>query len=168
RILPFARSARDLTPNGNSARLQLVRATGEDGQATDLEAGVRSALASLPAGLVPRIVLVSDGKENTGSITRAAWQSRNLGVPIDTFALHGRPEPSLRIETVTMPTLAFTGEHFPINLTVVSPQATRGTVEISAEGKLLGSNPVALEKGSNDVHVNASLATAGALNLALA
>jgi len=167
RILPFARSARDLTSSGNSAAVQLVHANGEDAQATDLEAGVRSALASLPAGLVPRIVLVSDGKENEGSVTRAAWQARNLGVPIDTFALRGRPEPTLRIETVSMPTLAFTGEHFPINLTIVSPQATRGTVEISAEGKVLGNTPVALEKGSNEVHVNASLATAGALNLAL-
>ena len=167
RILPFARSAHDLTASNTSAALRVARASGEDAQATDLEAGVRGALASLPAGLVPRIVLVSDGKENSGSITRAAWQARNLGVPIDTFALRGRPEPTLRIETVSMPALAFTGEHFPINLTVVSPQATRGTVEISAEGKLLGSNPVALAQGSNELHVNASLATAGALNLAL-
>ncbi len=167
-ILPFARTAHDFAAAANSASVRLVHATGDDGQATDLEAGVRSALASLPAGLVPRIVLVSDGKENAGSVTRAAWQARNLGVPIDTFALRGRPEPTLRVETVTMPTLAFTGEHFPINLTVVSPQATRGTVEISAEGKRLASTPVALDKGSNELHVNASLATAGALNLALA
>ncbi len=166
RVVPFARNALELASDGKSG-VKLVRATGEDAQATDLEAGIRSALASLPAGLIPRIVLVSDGKENAGSITRAAWQARNLGVPIDTFALHGRPEPSLRIESVSMPTLAFTGEHFPINLTVISPQATKGVVEIRAEGKLLGSNPVALEKGSNELHVNASLATPGALNIAL-
>lgn len=167
RILPFARTAHDLSASGNSAAAKLVRAAGEDAQATDLEAGIRTALASLPAHLVPRVVLISDGKENAGSVTRAAWQARNLGVPVDTFALRGRPEPTLRIETVTMPTLAFTGEHFPINLTVVSPQRTRGTVGISAEGRLLGSTPAALDEGSNEVHVNASLATAGALNLAL-
>ena len=39
--------------------------------------------------MVPRLVLVSDGKENAGSITRAAWQAQNLGIPIDTFALRG-------------------------------------------------------------------------------
>lgn len=166
RVLPFARGAHDLAST-SKAGLQLVRATGEDAQATDLEAAVRSALASLPAGLIPRIVLVSDGKENAGSITRGAWQARNLGVPIDTFALRGRPQPSLRIESISMPTLAFTGEHFPINLTVISPQATRGTIEISAEGKVLGSNPVTLQQGSNELHVNASLATPGALNVAL-
>ena len=38
-------------------------------------------------------------------------------------------------------------------------------MEISAEGKLLGSNPVALEKGSNQIRVHASLTAAGAVNL---
>jgi Ca-activated chloride channel family protein len=166
-ILPFARSARELAASGGDVALRVARSTGDDGQATDLEAAIRAALASLPAGLIPRIVLVSDGKENAGSVTRAAWQARNLNVPVDTFALRGRARPSLRVESVSMPTLAFTGEHFPINLTVVSPQQTRGTVEISAEGKVLGSNPVTLEKGSNELHVNASLATPGALNIAL-
>ena len=117
--------------------------------------------------MVPRIVLVSDGKENAGSITRGIWQARNLGVPVDSFALQGRPQPSLRVESVSVPTLAFTGEHFPINLTVNSPQRTRGAVEISAEGKMLGSNPVTLEKGSNELRVNTSLTTPGALNIAL-
>lgn len=166
RVLPFARDPRDLTPS-ETGRLQLVHATGEEAQATDLEDAVRGALASLPSGLVPRVVLVSDGKENSGSITRAAWQARNLGVPIDTYAMRGRAEPSLRVESVSVPTLAFTGEHFPINLTVVSPRRTRGIVEISAEGKLLGSTPVTLEQGSNELHVNASIASAGALNVAL-
>lgn len=167
RVLPFARGVHDLPPAAKGG-IRLVRASGEDAQATDLEAAVRSALASLPAGLIPRIVLLSDGKENAGSIARAAWQARSLGVPVDTFALHGRPEPTLRVESVSMPTLAFTGEHFPINLSVISPQSTHGVVEISAEGKLLASTPVTLEKGANELHVNASLATPGALNIALA
>jgi Ca-activated chloride channel family protein len=166
-VIPFARAAHQLASTGDSAALHLVRTTGDDAQATDLEAAIRAALASLPAGLIPRIVLVSDGKENAGSVTRAAWQARNLNVPVDTFALRGRPRPSLRVESVSMPTLVFTGEHFPINLTVVSPQQTHGTLEIGAEGKVLGSTPVTFEKGSNELHVNASIATAGALNVSL-
>ena len=39
--------------------------------------------------MVPRVLLISDGNENLGSVTRAIWQAQQLGMPIDTSA--GRP-----------------------------------------------------------------------------
>jgi uncharacterized membrane protein len=69
------------------------------------------------------------------------------------------------LESVSLPTVGFTGEKFPIDLSISSPAPVQATVAISAEGKLLGSNSVALEKGSNQIRVHASLTTAGALNL---
>ncbi len=165
RVLPFARSVRDLAP-GEQRGLHLELTSGEAGRATDLESSIEEAISSLPSDLVPRIVLISDGKENAGSITRAAWQAQRLGIPIDTVALAGRPEPSLRLESVTVPTVAFTGEQFPVDLSIASPAAVAGSVQISAEGKVLGSNPIKLEKGDNQVRVHASLTAAGALSLA--
>src|SRR5271165_331300 len=102
RVLPFARSVRDLAANEQRG-LRLEPTAGEAGRATDLESGIDEAISSLPSDLVPRIVLVSDGKENAGSITRAAWQAQRLGIPIDTVALGGRPQPTLRLESVTVP-----------------------------------------------------------------
>ncbi|HTR35938.1 MAG TPA: VWA domain-containing protein [Bryobacteraceae bacterium] len=163
RVLPFARSVRDLTSSENGWRFQST--AGEAGRATDIESAIQEAISSLPSDLVPRLVLISDGKENAGSITRAAWQAQRLGIPIDTIPLQGRPQPALRLESVTLPTVAFTGEQFPIDLTVVSPSALSGTVEVSAEGKLLGSNPISLGPGDNQVRVHASLSEVGALNL---
>ena len=165
RILPFARSVRNLAPGEQGRGWHLQYTAGESGRATDLEAAIGEAVTSLPSGLVPRLVLISDGNENAGTITRAAWQAQRLGIPIDTFSLDGRPQPNLRLESVSLPTLAFTGEQFPVDLNVSSPRAVAGTVEISAEGKLLGSNRVALEQGSNRIRVHASLTAAGALNL---
>ena len=164
RVLPFARSVRDLAP-AEQGGVHLQPTAGETGRATDLESSVEEAIGSLPSGLVPRIVLVSDGKENAGSITRAAWQAQRLGIPIDTVPMQGRPQPSLRLESVTVPTVAFTGEQFPLDLSIASPTAVSGSVQISAEGKVLGSNPLKLEKGDNQVRVHASLAAAGALSL---
>src|SRR5579871_3712382 len=165
RVLPFARSVRNLAPAEQGRGWQLQYTSGEAGRATDLEAAISEAVTSLPSGLVPRLVLISDGNENAGSITRAAWQAQRLGIPIDTFALEGRTRPNLRLESVSLPTLAFTGEQFPVDLNLSSPKAVNGTVEISAEGKLLGSNRIALEQGSNQIRVHATLATPGALNL---
>ncbi len=164
-VIPFARSPRNSAASEHPGEWRLQLTAGDAGAATDIEAAIRGAVAELPTQMVPRLVLVSDGKENAGSITRAAWQAQTLGIPIDTFALKGRLRPNLRLESVTLPTLAFTGEHFPVDITVVSPRAAKGTVDIAADGKLLGSNPIALEEGTNSLRVHASLVTGGALNL---
>lgn len=165
RVIPFARGTRPLEPTEYSKGWHLKLTSGEAGRATDLEAAVREASSSLPSGLVGRLVLISDGRENRGSITRAAWQARQLGLPVDTYALKGRPKPSLRIESLSLPTLAFTGERFPIDMVVSSPKAMPAVIELSAEGRMLGSNPVALEAGENSVRVFSSLNTSGAIDI---
>lgn len=165
RVLPFARSVRNIAPGEQGNGWQLKNTAGETGRATDFEAAIGEAITSLPSGLVPRLVVISDGNENAGSITRAAWQAQHLGIPIDTFALDGRARPNLRLESVSLPTLAFTGEQFPVDLNVSSPVAVAGAVQISAEGKVLGSNRVQLEQGSNQIRVHANLTAAGAINL---
>ncbi|HYP05382.1 MAG TPA: VWA domain-containing protein [Bryobacteraceae bacterium] len=164
RVIPFARASRemDATEFGGSG----LKATGgELGRATDLEAAIRDAIAGLPSGMAPRIALVSDGRENQGSVARAAWLARDLRIPIDTFALPGRPQPLLRIESSFAPAVAFTGEKFPIDLVVSAPKAASGAVELSAEGKALGSSDVKLEAGSNVVRVFASLNASGAVDV---
>ena len=100
-IIPFARTPRPLTDS--EANFKLARTPGADGRGTNLEAPIRQALASLPAGMLHRIALITDGNENSGAVTRAAWQARQLGVSIDTVALAGRPQPQLKTEAVGIP-----------------------------------------------------------------
>ena len=165
RVIPFARSTRSLTSEELNAGTKLRHTAGEAGRGTDLESAIREALAASPAGMVPRLVLISDGNENKGSSARAAWLASSGGVPIDTVALTGRPRPSLRLESVTLPPEAFTGDRFPVELSVISPRKGTGTVEISAEGRLLGSSPVSFSEGLNQVTVHASINEAGAYDL---
>lgn len=65
-----------------------------------------------------------------------------------------------------LPSLVFAGERFAIELAVTSPRATDASVELSAEGKPLGTSNVKLEAGSNLVRLHASIATAGAVQVA--
>jgi len=167
RVIPFARQARQANPAERGQQWKLEYTSGEAGRGTNLEVGLRSALAALPADLVPRVALVSDGHENTGSVVRAVWQAQQLGIPIDTFALKGRPQPLLRLESVVLPAQVFSGERFPLDVAVSSPGRAMSTVEVSAEGKLLGNSSVALEKGVNRFRVMASLASKGAIDLML-
>jgi Ca-activated chloride channel family protein len=165
-VIPFAQSTRALSEEERKNGLRLRHTAGEAGNATNLEAAVREGIATLPPGRVPRLALISDGKENLGSLGRAAWQARQLGIPIDTFALAGRPQPDLHLESVSLPGQAFTGERFPIEIVLNAPRAAEASVEISAGGKRLGSSQVQLEPGSNRLRVHASLTTAGAVDLA--
>ncbi len=166
RVLPFARELRDLAPEETPASgLKLARTGGESGRSTDLEAALRDATGSIPAGMVPRLIVISDGKENRGSVARAAWQAQQQGIPVDTFALAGRPRPQLRIESIVAPATAFTGERVPIDIVVSTPRATKAKVELGAEGKALGEQEFDLSAGESRVRLHASLAVAGAVEL---
>jgi uncharacterized membrane protein len=166
RVVPFARSSRPPEAGERASSWKLRRTAGAAGEATDIESALRDAISILPAGLVPRVALISDGRENRGSIARGAWLAQQLGVRIDTFPLAGRPRPGLALEAVTAPAVAFTGEKFALDLTVRAPRRVSGRVEISAEGKPLGTSPVAIEEGLNQLRVHASLSEPGAIELA--
>ncbi len=166
RVIPFAKTTRIPSPQESAAGWKLARTSGEAGRGTSLEVAVRDGLASLPSGMIHRVVLVSDGRENLGTVTRATWQAQQLGVPIDTVAMAGRPKPSLRIESVSFPSQVFSGERFPIDLVVTAPRKTTATIEISAEGKKLGATNTELEAGENHLRMRSSISAVGAVDLA--
>ncbi len=166
-VLPFARVPRNPAPAERTARAwKLSYSPSDTAHGTNLEAAVREGLAALPAGMVPRVVLISDGNENLGSVTRAIWQAQQRGVPIDVIPLAGRPRPSLVLESVSMPAQVFSGERFPVDITLASPRAVQATVEMAAEGKPSGLHPMNLIAGTNQFRAHASVSATGAIQLA--
>ncbi|HKA00977.1 MAG TPA: VWA domain-containing protein [Candidatus Solibacter sp.] len=166
-IIPFARGTRSVTVQERGKDgLRLGHTAGEAGRGTNLESAVRDGIAALPAGMVPRLLLVSDGNENSGSVARAIWQSQQLGVPIDTIALSGRPKPGLRLESISIPGQVFSGERFAIDVAVESPRTATAAVELTAEGKTIGASQVELAAGMNRLRLQASVNSIGAIALA--
>ena len=167
KIIPFARSTRGAAADErvkNNWRLHHTAAPA--GHGTNLESAIRDGTAALPAGMVPRLLLVSDGNENLGSVSRAIWQAQQLGVPIDTVPLAGRPKPALVLESVAFPGQVFSGERFPIEITLESPRSAKATVDITAEGKPIGSNQVDLAAGANHLRLQANVNSVGGIDLA--
>lgn len=165
RVVPFARTPRELSPAEAGRTWNLSYSSGDAGRATDIEGAVREAIASMPGGMVPRIVLLSDGNENEGSAARAAWLAQQLRIPIDTVALPGRPQPLLRVESITLPATVFSGERFPIDVVISSPRQTAAALELYAEGKKIGSQNLALENGENRVRLHTSINVAGSVEI---
>ncbi|MCW5964842.1 MAG: VWA domain-containing protein [Bryobacterales bacterium] len=142
-VLPFGSRVFPVT----GATLPAAGALESASRATNLEGALRHALASLPARCVPRIALISDGLENTGSVLRAAWQARTLGVPVHVYALPGRPVAQLAIRAMEYPERVWSGERFALRLVVEAPRAARGRVEVSVDGKRIGLSDVDLPEG---------------------
>ena len=166
RVIPFARGTRSTALDERPNRWKLRHTAAPGGHGTNLESAVMDGAASLPAGMVPRLLLVSDGNENLGSVARGIWQAQQLGIPIDTVSLPGRPKPGLILESVSLPGQVFSGERFPIEVTLESPKAARAAVEITAEGKTIGSSQVNLVKGINHLRLQAMVNSVGAIDLA--
>jgi uncharacterized membrane protein len=167
RVLPFARGTRNPDPGERAkAGWQLHYTPGDAGRGTSLESAVREGAASLPASMAPRLLLVSDGNENGGSVARAIWQARSLGVPVDVVPLAGRPKPGLRLESATLPGHVFSGDRFPIEVALESPVAASAAIEISAEGKVIGRQEAPLQPGINRLRLQASVNSVGAIALA--
>ncbi len=167
RVIPFARATRTAAREEHPKDgWQLRHTAAPGGHATNLEAAIRDGAASLPAGMVPRLVLISDGNENLGSAARAIWQAQQLGVPVDTVPLAGHPKPNLVLESVAFPGEVFSGERFPIEITLESPRSATAAVEMTAEGKTIGSSQVQLVTGANHLRLQANVNSVGAIALA--
>ena len=168
RIIPFparvtrAPSADEHPKDG----WQLRHTAAGPGHGTNLEAAVRDGVAAMPAGMVPRLVLASDGNENLGSVARGIWQAQQLGIPIDTVPLAGHAKPGLLLESVGFPGQVFSGEHFPVEVTLESPKAATASVEMTAEGKAIGTSTVPLQAGTNHLRLQATVNSVGAIALA--
>lgn len=162
RVVPFASRTRSLRPEEASGP-HFVNTANESG--TNLEAALIDSMAAIPAGHLPRLLLISDGNDNEGSVARAIAELRQLDVPVDTIPLAGRSLSGLRLESVSLPRKAYAGEQIPIDLNIYSPREQRATVEIFADSKDLGASPIQLSAGSNAVRVQAHVRTTGVVSL---
>ena len=165
KVVPFAGQLRQLSRKEIAGTFRLVNATDESGETTNLEAALTGSMSAIPAGYIPRLVLLSDGNENEGSTARAIAELKSLHVPVDTIPLSGRQNTGLHLESLSMPREAYAGEQIPIDLTIDSPHSVRASISISAEGKDLGRNSVDLKSGSNLVRVHARVNSSGATSV---
>ncbi|MBV8551705.1 MAG: VWA domain-containing protein [Acidobacteriaceae bacterium] len=163
RVVPFASHTRPLM-RAEAAGTHFLRTADENG--TNLEAALTDSMAAVPAGHLPRLLLISDGNENQGSAARAIAELQELHVPVDTVPLAGRSATGLHLESVSMPHDAYAGEQIPIDLNITSPSRERASVEIFADGNNLGASAFELDAGSNVVRVHARVKSSGVTAIA--
>ncbi|MFN8635968.1 MAG: VWA domain-containing protein [Chloroflexota bacterium] len=122
-----------------------------DGGKTDIAGAIRLALATLPSTMARKIVIVSDGNENTGKAVEQARVSSAAGVPIQVVPLAQLGGPEVLVRQVETPAFVREGEKLSATITVDASQDTTARVHLLADGRLLASQDVNLSQGSNSI-----------------
>lgn len=121
--------------------------------ASDLASGLRLAAALLPEGYAGRVALVSDGRQTRGDAISAARELAGRGVVVDVLPVSARAEADLRLESVDLPETAYQGETSTLTARIHAGAATRATVRIFQDDRLLLERQLDLRAGRQEMAV---------------
>ncbi|MFO1065067.1 MAG: VWA domain-containing protein [Pirellulales bacterium] len=113
---------------------------------TDLAAAIETAAATMLPDRVPRIIVLSDGRQTKGDAVQAAAAAK---IPINTVPLPTRDEPEVQVAEVTAPAQVRQGEPFYVEITIASNHDDEGYIDIY-RGDILESRdekPIPIRKG---------------------
>ena len=152
RFIAFAGSARSVDSPG-AIRTVRVSPHGTEGSidqsSTNLEVAVAQALRSFDPRYLKRLVLITDGNENSGDLMQVLGRAQELGVRVFAMPSTVRGEGDSWIETIELPDGIREEEPVEAIVQVFSRAATSATVELLRDNGLLDSRQVDLEPGLN-------------------
>ncbi len=157
-VVEFGSDARVGTPLGTEP---YRRARGVDGEATNLSRGLRLGESMFTGANRERLVLVSDGRGNTGDLQAEIDRLETLGVAVDVHTVSGIVESDAAISALDMPSSVNAGEAFETEVEVLSTIAGRAHVVLSDESGEIDSREVDLDPGPNYVAFQVEAAESG-------
>lgn len=119
--------------------------------ATNLEEAVAMAIAQLPKESAGRIVLITDGNENEGSLKSIAPEVIASGCTFEIKKLDEDMSDEVYVSDMSIPSQSNIGENFNIEVEVESNVACDATVKLYAGRTLKGEKRVHLQKGTNQL-----------------
>ncbi len=141
----LASEARDLSPIASKPR------TGR----TNISAALRLALALFPEESQKRLVLLSDGLENVGDALAQVDLAQARGIEISVVPLYAPlAEQEAYLADLTVPTRLRQGQSFMATAVIESTLAQEATIRLLGDGRLVASQHVALEPGTNRVQIS--------------
>ncbi|HEX2054658.1 MAG TPA: VWA domain-containing protein [Actinomycetota bacterium] len=162
-VVAFGREARVELSLSEQAQLVQI-ASRPDGTRTNLARALRLAAALLPEGARRRIVVLSDGRENSGDARAEAARLRRLGIRVDAVALSGRPGDGAAVTGVRAPSRVRTGEEFDVEVTLSAGAPMAARLVTSRGAEVIDERDVQLVAGDNTVKLTQTAGEPGALN----
>ncbi len=128
---------------------------------TDIAAAIRLGLASLPPDAARRLVLLSDGNENSEQATQATALAAAAGVQLDVVPLEQDGTTQALVEALDAPARVRQGDAFTVAAQVRSTAEMAATLYLQVDGDLKATQQVQLEPGSARFVMNVDPLTAG-------
>lgn len=114
-----------LSSNPQFAKVETTPVT----TATNLEKAVETAMGIYPSGAGKRMVLITDGQENEGNLKEMVSQVTASKVDVQVMRLEKEDAQEVYVDSVTIPEQVDVGDHFQVQVTIVSNVNT--TAEVS-------------------------------------
>jgi uncharacterized membrane protein len=118
---------------------------------TNLEAAVIRAFRSFDPRYLKRLVLISDGNENAGSVSRLLGEAREREVRVFTLPAMVRGDGDSWVEGIDLPEEIREQEPIVATVRVFSRVATTATIELVSADQTLETREVTLEAGLNEI-----------------
>jgi len=118
---------------------------------TDIARALRLAMASLPSDRQKRIVLITDGNQNTGDALREARIAAANDVEVSTMLITARAGREVMVEQVLAPASVQKDANFTVRAIITSDAAQSATLIVSRNGQPLPGQKIALKAGTNVV-----------------
>lgn len=170
RVQSLPKRLSEVQSEGHTSRFIQTNDIG-DTEATNLEGGVRIAMAAMPRDAGNRMLIVSDGNETIGSLMAAARAAQAAGIPIDVVPIQYKLDREVIAERLIAPATAREGETANLRVVLTATQPARGRLSLMINGQAVDldptgaglSMPVELAQGTNAIPVPVKLPGRGAV-----
>jgi von Willebrand factor type A domain len=136
-------------------------ATQPNGNATDLEGALRLAASLLPGDTRKHIVILSDGRQNSGDALTEVALLHQGGIRVDVLPVDVPTGPEVLVATLRAPTSVPPGAGLSVRAIISSNVTTSAGVTISEDGTVMATRQLALAPGDSEVDVELPPASPG-------
>ncbi len=126
-------------------------ARGVDPNATSISRGLRLGASLLTGETRQRLVLVSDGRPNSGDLQAEIDRLQELGIVVDVHTISGEQLTDVAVARIDTPSRVNSGESYTATATLTSTTASPATVHLYDNGRRVQSVNVDLVRGDTTV-----------------
>lgn len=116
---------------------------------TNIENALATSLSLFPSDSNKRVVLISDGEENTGAASKIALSLKEQGIDFKYRKVEKSLEDEVSVDMVDVPQKLTLGEEFNVVVTINSTAMEQASISLFSGGVKVSQQKVQLQKGLN-------------------
>ena len=120
-----------------------------NGNYTNIENAIATSLSLFPSNSNKRVVLISDGEENTGSASKIALSLQEQGIDFKYHKIEKSTSDEALVEKIDIPERLMLDEEFNLVVTINSTCLQQAKLTLISDRTKLSEQTVQLQKGTN-------------------